>query len=135
MVIGFCPLNHFAYTPKQQFTVSANYTYPLAGGGGNLTFGVDYYHQSTIALYANDYLSPGLDEPAYGIMNLNVGWNNMFGKPIDAMFFMTNVQDRVYRTGSGSQVYAGSIGLQDDIYGAPRMFGVSVKYRFGASAK
>ena len=59
-------------------------------------------------------------------------WNRIAGSPIDASFFMTNVSNKDYVTG-GNAIYLGS-GYNTEAYGEPRMYGVRVRYNFGAEA-
>jgi iron complex outermembrane receptor protein len=53
--------------------------------------------------------------------------------PVDLSVFITNVTDKLYRIGSNDLTQSSSLGTAADIYAPPRMFGVSVRYRFGAA--
>jgi outer membrane protein OmpA-like peptidoglycan-associated protein len=57
----------------------------------------------------------------------------MFGMPLDGSFFMTNAMDGLHRLGSFT-VYT-SVGTVADIYNEPRMYGFSLKYRFGGPSE
>ena len=72
--------------------------------------------------------NPGL-LPATNLLNLNVNWNDVMGQPIDAAFFMTNVTNEIYPVNLGTTL--GSAGYEYFLYGAPRMWGVRLRYRFG----
>jgi outer membrane protein OmpA-like peptidoglycan-associated protein len=67
--------------------------------------------------------------PSYDRVDLNVSWNNFLQQPIDLSFFMTNALDKTYEVGAVTNY--GQIGTSTLIYSEPRMFGFSVKYRFG----
>jgi iron complex outermembrane receptor protein len=54
----------------------------------------------------------------------------MFGQPIDSAFYMTNATDNIHLTGV-TPIYT-VLGITSGSYSAPRMFGFSLKYRFGS---
>jgi iron complex outermembrane recepter protein len=132
---SFCPYNRFAYTPEFQYTLTLDYTLPLRADVGKVGIGAQWYHQSSIALTDTSTLDPAAIEQPYGYLNLNVNWNGMFGHPIDLGFFMTNVTNRLYRIGTNDLTQMSSVGMASNIYAPPRMFGFSLKYRFGADAR
>ena len=128
---GFCPFNKFGFTPKVQFSLSADYTLPLDPDVGKITFGAHYYHQSRIEHGDTSTLNPFKSERPYGLLDLNVTWGNMLGRALDLSAFITNVTNRLYRVGSDDLSQSSNIGVAADIYGEPRMFGVGLTYRFG----
>jgi len=134
-ILGFCPYNRFNSTPKFQYTLNANYTLPLDPSIGKVTVGGNYYHQSSVALTDTSTQNPDAIEPGYGLLDVNVTWANVMQQPIDLGFFMTNVTNKVYEIGRQSLTQQSSFGVLGYIYGAPRMFGFSLKYRFGADAR
>jgi len=133
--VGFCPFNRFNAVPKVQFSLTADYSLPLDPDYGRVTLGGKYYHQSSTALTDTSVLNPNAIEKAYGTLDLNVTWENVMRNPIDLSFFMTNVTDKLYRIGSNDLLQNSSVGVRGNIYGAPRMFGFGLKYRFGADAR
>jgi iron complex outermembrane receptor protein len=72
--------------------------------------------------------NPGL-LPATNLLNVNVNWNDVMGMPVDAAFFMTNVTNEIHPVNVSRGL--GSAGFEDFIYGAPRMWGFRLRYRFG----
>jgi len=66
--------------------------------------------------------------PHYQNIDLRADWTNMFGRPIDLGFFMTNVTDNVHIAGEIPLLT--SAGFSSVSYNPPRMFGFSLKYRF-----
>ena len=62
-------------------------------------------------------------------LNLNATWESMLGSPVDLSFFMTNVTNEIYPVNVGSAL--GSAGFENFIYGAPRMWGFRLRYKFG----
>jgi iron complex outermembrane receptor protein len=133
--LGFGTLNDdpaFQYLPKWQYAVTATYTLPVDESWGDISV------SGTYSWYGHQYLSVNAGEiypimPSYENINLRVDWKNILGNPIDASFFMTNVTDNTHVVG-GFPIYA-QLGFTSLVYNEPRMFGFSVKYRFGAPAE
>ena len=67
--------------------------------------------------------------PATNLLNLNANWDSIFGSPIDAAFFMTNVTNEKFPV----NVVNGfnSFGLESQLVNPPRMYGMRLKVRFG----
>ena len=145
-----------AQAPSSRLTLGATYTLPLSDGLGKLSVGVNFIHtsrqvitQATLGpdLYASiiaangkvpllaNYLGSGPVDlrylPQTDLVNLNVNWNDVMGKPIDVAFFVTNLTNQIYPIAIG-QSY-NSAGFESLLYGAPRMWGFRVKYRFGGN--
>lgn len=118
----------FPYTPKHKFSIGASYEAEL-GNLGDLVLSGNYVHQSrastaqTNASFYN-YL------PAYGMLNGNIGLQNVGGLPIDVSLFGTNLTNVAKPVGVLDQ-YAGSTGTVGLTYTEPRMYGIRVGYRFG----
>ena len=68
--------------------------------------------------------------PAFSLLNVSADWQAIMGSRIDASLFVTNAQDKVYI--AGNRPFYTNLGLSGQFYGEPRMYGVRVKYRFGA---
>jgi iron complex outermembrane receptor protein len=49
---------------------------------------------------------------------------------LDAAFFITNATDKTYRVGQYNNLV--SNGYITSLYGEPRMYGVQLRYHFGA---
>ena len=118
----------FGGTPAHQLDIGAHYTFDVAAGG-SIAIGGDWYYQSTEALVDTDGITVGGDEPPYSITNFDLTWRNVAGRDIDLSAFVTNATDTVYRSGTAN--ITNSLGIAANLYGPPRMFGVSLKYRFG----
>lgn len=121
----------YGYVPKNQFNVNARYEQPLGDDMGTLVFNANYawndkiYHSSTTTPKDDPYV--WID--SYGLLNLSVEWNSVFGAPVDARVFMTNATNKVYRI-SAYPGYNQAIGFTNSMYGEPRMYGFSMRYRF-----
>jgi iron complex outermembrane receptor protein len=66
--------------------------------------------------------------PGYGVLNLHADWNGVLGHPLDLNAFCDNATNRTYLALlADSYVSQGKDGGE---YGAPRMYGVSARWRF-----
>jgi iron complex outermembrane receptor protein len=118
----------FQYVPRFSFGANATYHLPVDEAWGKISVGIDWSwsgHQS---------VSPLADElintiPHYQDFDIRADWTDMFGRPIDAAFFMTNATDNLYLTGV-IPLYT-ELGITSGAYDPPRMYGFSLKYRFG----
>ena len=105
---------------------------PAAAGGLGRHASVaatEYYSSHTLLAPTADPFSL---QPAYHQLDLHLDWNQVAGKPIDISMFATNVYNSVYRIG-GYPIY-NTIGYSTGIYNEPQMFGLKLKYRWGAGA-
>ncbi len=121
----------FQHTPKHQFNLNARYSMPLGDDVGTLVANAGY---SWVGTKYSLPVSTIRDEPdakidSFGLLNLSLDWNGLFGSNFDARFFMTNVTNKLYRISSTSASSAGT-GFTASIYGEPRMYGTSLRYHF-----
>lgn len=131
----FCVFNRFNATPEFQGTLKLNYALPLPESIGQVSIGGLLYHQSSIATNDTSQLNPRSIEGAYTTLDLSANWNNVLGAPVDLGFFMTNVTNKLFRIGTNDLSQRSSLGTFGSIYGPPRMWGFSLKYRFGSDAQ
>lgn len=111
------------YSPKNKLSLTGDYTIPLGENVGDLNFGAIFTYTSS------QYVDGNSKIPGYSLLNLNAGWSNVAGSGFDLVAFATNVTNKHYRTTSGGGYE--SSGIRDFMYGAPRMYGVRLKYSFG----
>ena len=116
------------YVPKSKAGGAVNYSIEM-GGLGSLDLGAN-------VSYTAEANSPDVTAPApinkfdsYTLVNASIDWLNIVGQPIDLTLFATNVTDEEYISG-GYPVYS-ALGFTSAIYGEPRMYGASLRYRFG----
>ncbi len=135
--IGLYSANRFNSVPEWQYalTLTLTYTLPLDESLGKITFGGRLFHQSSLALTDTSALNPESIEPGKTTLDLNVDWKNVGGQPVDLGFFVTNVTDKLYRIGTNNLMQRSSVGVLANIYAPPRMWGFSLKYRFGSDAQ
>jgi iron complex outermembrane receptor protein len=104
------------------------YTLPLPETIGRTSIGATYVY--TADQIANGSVPANIGViPSTRIVNINLNWDKIFGSPVDAGLFMTNALNDVYPVNTGGGFNSGGIG--DQLMGAPRMWGLRVKYSFG----
>jgi iron complex outermembrane receptor protein len=125
--------NPFAYTPANKFGITANLHFMIDRSLGIPTFSVTWYNQSRVWFTDLADLEPDGSQAAYSLVNLRLDWNDVLGYPGDLGFFVNNVGNQVYKVGGNPLEHL--TGTDSSIYGAPRMWGIELRYRFGADAK
>ena len=118
----------FFYVPKWQYGITGTYHLPVDEAWGDISIALTY------TWYGHQYFTVTAGEianimPSYENFDLRADWTNLFGQPIDLGFFVTNLTNNVHLTGLNT-IYT-TLGFTSVTYNAPRMFGGSVKYRFG----
>jgi iron complex outermembrane receptor protein len=118
----------FYYVPKWQYGITGAYHLPVDDSWGDIALSLSY------SWYGHQYFTVTAGEilgimPSYENFDLRADWTNVFGQPIDLGFFVSNLTDNVHITGI-TAIYT-TLGFSSVTYNAPRMFGGSVKYRFG----
>ncbi|TWB66054.1 iron complex outermembrane receptor protein [Nitrospirillum amazonense] len=122
----------FPFAPRHQFNLNARYQYDLGRSLGSLVgtanfSWVDQQFASSISTPAGE---PGATLAPYGLLNLSLEWQDLLNRPLDLRLFVTNATDKVYRI-SNSNLTDTAFGSSASIYGEPRMYGLSLRYRFG----
>lgn len=134
-IVGFCSDNRFNSVPKTQYTLNLDYVLPLDDSIGKVSVGGRLYHQSNVALTDTSRLNPAAIEPAYTTLDFTLNWKDVMGQPVDLGVFLTNATNKLYRIGGNDLTQRSSLGVRGAIYAPPRMWGVSLKYRFGSDAR
>ncbi len=121
----------FNFTPKWQYAVTGTYHLPIDESLGDIAVSATYSwygHQYNTQLLGDIYPI----QPSYENIDARIDWTNFLEYPVDLSFFMTNVTNNVHVIGA-TTLYT-NLGFDAVSYNAPRMFGFSAKYRFGAPA-
>lgn len=119
-----------ARAPEHIYSVSARYTLPLDASVGDISLQASYWHTSEYNPQDNVDAGNPVMMPAYGLVNARADWKSVFGSSFDVGLFADNLTDEEYQEpvfGLYSQ-----IGFTSRTPGAPRMFGIDVRYSFGA---
>jgi iron complex outermembrane receptor protein len=119
----------FPYTPKNKYTVGANYQTEL-GSFGTLMLSANYAHQSEVSTaQTNQSLYKYL--PAYGTLTAGIDLTNIAGHPLDVGIYMSNVNDTTKPVGVLDMYNSGPSFATALTYTEPQMYGVRIGYRFG----
>lgn len=110
-------------------TVGANYTLPLPETIGAITLGANYIYTGKYRSVADSIPHSGDGIiPTSHLLNLNINWTDIGGRPVDVSAFMTNVTNEViYLTVNDNATR----GFLSSLLAEPRMYGIRLKYRFG----
>lgn len=123
-------------SPKHKLAVTGNYSIDLPSDLGTLSVGFTYTHTAR-QLNSYAYNDPAMlaafggnlaHLPARDLVNLNAGWRNVAGAPMDLSFFITNLTNKKYYAFVPGVAAAG---FESAVLGEPRMFGGRLRYRFG----
>jgi iron complex outermembrane receptor protein len=123
--------------PKKKASATARYLLGLPSTAGEASVSATYSYQSEfvdqLVLATPAQLAANTDPfhgatPGYGVLNLHADWNDVLGHPLDLNAFCDNATNKTYLALlADSYVSQGKDGGE---YGAPRMFGVSARWRF-----
>lgn len=118
----------FAYTPTHKFAITGTYTMQQRPFGTPVMTAT-YFRQSKVWFSDFADLEPDAYQDGYGVLNMRLDVRGVFDSGADLGFFMSNVTDKTYKVGANA--LESTVGTVSSIYGAPRMFGVELTYRFG----
>ncbi|MBI3676303.1 MAG: TonB-dependent receptor [Proteobacteria bacterium] len=145
----------FAFTPRNKFGISPRLHIPLDSNVGDLYIGGTFTWQSKvwftdlsdIETTCSAFIRPVVpgapytclapagqapEQKSYALINLRVDWNNVLGSSFDASAFVNNLTDKTYKVGANPLLHL--TGTSASIYAPPRMWGIELRYRFGADA-
>ena len=112
----------FNLVAKRTITAGVRWTLPLPETAGTPVLSADYYHSSSVR-------SSDAVLPAYDLVNARLDLNGVGGSALDAGVFVRNLFDKKYL--ASSNVGSSVLGINSGFYGAPRIYGVELRYRFG----
>jgi len=115
---GAQPFLNFA---DETFQANVRYAVPLSSIAEELVFNVDYYDTS-------DVTRGDIVLPAYNLTNLRADLNGLGNGNFDVSFYVSNVTDEEYTTGTGAASTA--LGIGSFIWGPPRLWGLEARYSF-----
>jgi iron complex outermembrane recepter protein len=121
--------NPFVGTPEHQGTIGVSYSLPTPDAWGEIRLMADYYRQTAVWLNDTALADSFGKEDGYGNLNLRADWANVFDSPFDVAVFVRNATDDLHAVALLSSY--SSVGTAAAIYNEPRMWGASLRYRFG----
>jgi iron complex outermembrane recepter protein len=119
--------------PPNKYGLTARYRLPVPSDAGDVSVRANWHWQATSG---DETLTNGMGlVHAFGLLNMNADWNNVYGKSFDVSLFVSNLLNKDYVTQAVPSFEPGAFGYGNEIFGEPRMYGIRVKYRFGGEAK
>ena len=115
--------NQFRMTPKRTIAIGLDWSIPLSSGG-KLYLRPSYNWRSHV--YFEDQNQPGIEQDAYGLLNLRMGWE--FNDHWDLGVWGSNLTNEKYLIDAGNTGLL--FGIPTVIAGPDRMVGVSLKAKF-----
>ncbi len=115
--------NRFRLTPEHSFSAGINFDYVVSKGIN--FFARPTYNYRTEVFFEETNL-PGIQEDAYGLLNLRTGFGFNDGR-YEVAFYAENLLDEEYIIDAGNT--GGSFGIPTFIAGPPRFVGVQVTGR------
>jgi len=126
--------SQFAGTPE--WTIGANFGLKIPlGNTGELAPRVDVFHQTKTNLSDNNYnvaqqrVAPTSIMPAYTLLNARLDLRDIGGSRITASLWAKNLLDAEY-IASGTELANTGLGYTSGFVGAPRTYGVEVRFDF-----
>lgn len=119
--------------PPNKYGVNLRYRLPMPSEAGNLAVKAVWNWQQS----SGDYSVPGgygLTH-AFGLLNGTLDWNGIYGTPLDLTLFASNILDKTYVTQAVPSFEPLFFGYGNEIFGEPRMYGLRVRFHFGAETK
>lgn len=122
------------YTAKYIWSLHAGYNTSLGESVGDLSFFVNYSHTSKQNTEAVQMLAlqPGAVLKPFGLLSASLDLKRVGGTPIDVGLFGTNLANKPYRISNTDVFQQGGLLYWSTLYGEPRMYGVRIKFHFGA---
>ncbi|CAN7624026.1 TonB-dependent receptor [Phenylobacterium sp. LjRoot225] len=118
------PGSPLPFTPKHKASVTGTYRLPLSDEIGQVSVSATYSYASSYLVTSGPYGTL----PSVELVNLNMDWKSIAGRPIDLALFATNVTNEKYYLGVNDQRTSGFV---SQLMASPRMYGMRLRYRFG----
>ncbi len=115
------------FAPNHTYIANLGWTLPLPDSWGRVELGGTYAYTGEQRVAATSS-SPFAVLDGFGLLNLSLGWTDIFGETYDLNIFATNVLDEdyvVFTTGTFRP-----LGIESRNVGAPRMIGARLRYNF-----
>jgi iron complex outermembrane receptor protein len=121
--------NPFGFTPKHKLGLSGRYHLPVDSRFGMPYLSASLSWQSKVWFTDLSDIEPNAFQNSYGLVNVRLDWDGVMGSGFDASLFVNNATDKTYKVGANALEHL--LGTTSSIYGAPRMWGIELRYRFG----
>lgn len=113
----------FNLVAKTTLSASARYALPVPESFGKVVLSADLYHSSKVQV-SDIFL------PSYTVVNARLEVGNIGHSGVDASVFVRNLFNKDYL--ASGDVSALALGETSAFYGAPRTYGLQLRYAFGS---
>jgi len=121
--------SRFQYVTPWLYNIFTTIKLPVSESMGDVSLFVSYSHVGS-QWTAPRPVEPGALLQSYNLVNASLGWKNVAQSGFDLSFFVNNLTNKLYRV-SANNVSSSSF-VQSSLYGEPRMYGLKLRYSFGA---
>lgn len=115
-----------AFQPRWKWGINGQFAI-VESDAGTVTLASDYSH--TAKVNTSDPDAPIDTYPGYGVWNARLDWSDALAPGIDISLFANNIANEDYIV--GGYPLASALGFDTVLYGEPRTYGLSLRYRFG----
>ena len=115
-----------AFQPRWKWGINGQFVI-VESDAGTVTLASDYSHTGKVN--TSDPDAPIDTYPAYGVWNARLDWSDALAPGIDISLFANNIANEAYIV--GGYPLASALGFDTVLYGEPRTYGLSLRYRFG----
>jgi iron complex outermembrane recepter protein len=119
------PGKDLPFTPRYKSSLAGTYKLPISDTYGTVSASAIYTY--TDGMLTNATSPFGVIAPT-NLLNLDLNWKSVMGKPFDVSLFATNVTNQLYSTYVVG--YWQSFGLEGRNLGEPRVFGARLRYHW-----
>jgi len=116
----------FYYQPELSYNANLRYVLPVDAALGEIVFNADYFWTDSLEF-------TGYETDDYSLVNLRLDWNSIVGSPWDVGAYVRNLGDE--DAVIGSSLSTATMPVRSVTYNDPRVYGLSIRYRFGADAR
>lgn len=117
--------NEFAFVPKTTAGATISYLLIASDEIGEISLRGNWYKQGKMEI--TDINDPGGVVEGYDVYNMFIDWESVAGSAFDSRLFVKNVGDEEYST-AGVSVWSTGVSVVN--LGAPRTYGMELRYRF-----
>jgi iron complex outermembrane receptor protein len=120
-------------TPRSKVSTTGTYTFPIPDTVGKVALSATFTHTNAeLVNYADREAgfasaAPFSVLPALNLVNMDLGWKNIWGSHVDASAFVSNLTNKEYYTFVAG-LASPSLGFETAELGQPRFYGVRVRY-------
>jgi iron complex outermembrane receptor protein len=113
------------FTPTQKWSITGTYDFPSSGLLGTVSASATYARSGDYVYSTGPF---GVIE-SVGLLNGSINWRSVLHTPMDISLYGTNLTGEEYYTTATDLTTNG--GFVSNVVGAPRMYGVRLRYNFG----